>query len=418
MTTIFDEVRRRETSLRDRIRRKGSSLAGRLLPRGVLPGTIEHRIRHRLAAGAADRRFYGAGDGFVAGRPKALLVSQDMSASGAPALLLEIARTLVAGGWDVMVWSLAPGAMVERFTTTDIPVVLDGVRGLRQLAPSLGASFDIAICNTAVTQAAVTVLAPHVPILWYLHEVSALETLVNRKAFRQALALPRFVWAGSELSARVVRAHRADVQVVPYGLSPIAAEPLETRHPGVPARLAVFGSYEMRKGQDLLINAYLRLSATQQTALSIDFYGRVLDPAFHAQLHEAAASHPQLGIHGELDLQGYHDALTAADAVVVPSRDDTLPLVSLDALGAGRVLMCTATTGTAAYIESGKTGFVAAEPTAEALARMLEAALAQGNCWCRIAAAGRSVFDHAFSPDAFASMLLTTCTTIAGREIA
>ncbi len=416
MTAIIDEMRRRETSFSDRIRRTASSLVRRLLPRGILPARIDHGIRHRLAAGAAERQVYGAGNDFMAGRPKALLVSQDMSASGAPGLLLEIARSLVTGGWDVMVWSLAPGPMVDRFTANNIPVVVDGVRGLRQMVPLLATSFDIAICNTAVTQAAVTTLAPHFPTLWYLHEVSMLEALVPRKTFRKALALSHLVWAGSELSARIVREHRADVQIVPYGLSPIAAEPLEAFDPNVSVRLAVFGSYESRKGQDLLLDAYLRLSMEQQAAMSIEFYGRVLDPVFHARLCATAKSHSQIFINRELDIQGYHAALVAADAVVVPSRDDTLPLVSLDALGARRVLMCTPTTGTATYIKSGKSGFIAAEPTAEALANMLAAALAQSACWPQIASAGRSVFDRAFSQDAFASILLRTCATMADRE--
>lgn len=410
---LIDYLRAKETSLRGRLRRAGGSMAARLLPPGLLPGTLDQRVRRRLAAEAAPMVVHEAGSGNKGRTRKALLVSQDMSASGAPALLLEIARTLVNAGWDVAVWSLAPGSMVERFTAAGIPVVVDHVPGLRRVAPSLAGVVDVVICNTIATQSAVKALSPHLPVLWYLHEVSALEALVDRRAFAHMLAMPRFIWAGSELSARVVRRHRSDIRVVPYGLAPIASEPLDPVRPGEPARLAVFGSYEARKGQDLLVGAFARLSMQERALLTISLYGRVLDAEFHARLQDMAAPHPQIELGGELTLADYHARLVAADAVVVPSRDDTLPLVSLDALGAGRILMCTATTGTAAYLTDGQDGFVAGDPTEEALADMLRTALADRARWPDIAREGRAVFDRAFSADAFADTLLVTCASMA-----
>jgi glycosyltransferase involved in cell wall biosynthesis len=104
-------------------------------------------------------------------------------------------------------------------------------------------------------------------------------------------------------------------------------------------------------------------------------------------------------------MPGYRAAMLACDAVCVPSRDDTLPLVSLDALGAGRVLMCTATTGTAAYLADGTSGFVAAAPDADAIAAMLARAVADRARWEEIAADGRAVFDRAFGQAPFLAIL-------------
>lgn len=413
MMSLIYRVRAKETSLRGRIRRAGGAVAARLLPHGLLPVTLDQRVRRRLAAEAARMVVYEASGRKNGSGHKALLISQDMSASGAPALLLEIARTLADHGWDVLVWSLAPGVMAERFAAAGIPVVVDHIPGLRRVAPSLAGLVDIVICNTVAAEPAVRALSPHLPVLWYLHEVSALEALADRKTFARALAMPRFVWAGSELSARVARGKRPDIQVVPYGLPPIASEPLDPARAVMPAQLTVFGSYEPRKGQDLLVEAFAGLSMQQRESLTIAFYGRTLDVGYYARLKEAAALHPQIRLHGELDLKGYHAALVAADAVVVPSRDDTLPLVSLDALGAGRLLMCTATTGTAAYLTSGKDSFIASEPTGDALADMLRAALADRPRWPEIALGGQAVFTRAFSPDAFAATLLKTCATMA-----
>ena len=413
MVPLIDQLRAKKKSLRGRLRRAGGSMALRLLPCDLLPGALDQRVRRRLDAEAAPMVVHEADGRANSGARKALLVSQDMSASGAPALLLEIARTLADDGWDVVVWSLASGSMVERFTAAGIPVVVGHVPDLRRVALSLAGAVDIVICNTIATQLAVKALSPHLPVLWYLHEVSALEALADRRAFARVLAMPRYIWAGSELSARVVRSQRADIRVVPYGLAPIASEPLDSALAGEPVRLTVFGSYEARKGQDLLVGAFAHLPMQHQELLTIAFHGRVLDAEFHARLKDMAALHPEIRLGGELDLSEYHAELVATDAVVVPSRDDTLPLVSLDALGAGRLLMCTATTGTAAYLTSGKDGFIASHPTEEALADMLRTALADRPRWPDIALQGRAVFNRAFSADAFADTLLKTCASMA-----
>ncbi|WP_375396961.1 glycosyltransferase family 4 protein [uncultured Sphingomonas sp.] len=346
-----------------------------------------------------------------------MLVSHDLSHSGAPILLLQVARILLAADWDVTLLSFAPGELSRSFLDLGVPVLIDRNAGptLRENLAAIGAAVDGALCNTVATRSAVEAIAPDVPSIWYLHEVSLLEEMLSSDAsLARAIALPRHLWAGSELSARLVRPFRPEIAVVPYGLEPIkGAGTTQAAGGREHVRMAVFGSYEPRKGQDLLVQAFKTLPAEMRSRCRIDMFGRVLEQDYHARLVDDARDCPEIVLHDALTTDRYREEILASDAVIIPSRDDTLPLVSLDALGAGRVLMCTATTGTSAYLVPGKSGYVARDASARAIAAMLSEALAGQAGWPDVAAEGENVFRASFSTAAFADRLLGACDTMA-----
>ena len=347
---------------------------------------------------------------------RVLLVSNDLSRSGAPNLLVEIARMLSAQGAAVTVASPQDGPLRDRLVSEGVAVIVHGAL-LDERSPLLEAlvpALDTVLCNTVVTEPAVSRLATRLPLVWYVHEVSLLaERLAGDPATRRALALPSRLWAGSELPAAILRSVRRDVEVVPYGLEPITGGTARAVAADRPLRIVAPASIEFRKGQDLLVAAVERLTQTERQAIRVAIYGRTLDATFGEALRGRAATLPEVSIHDALDDTRYRAMLLESDAVILPSRDDTLPLVSLDALGAGRVLICTSTTGTAAYLEDGVSGFVAPEPTPAAIAATLARAIAQAREWPAIAQAGRNVFDGVFSKAVFAGRLHDTLEAIA-----
>lgn len=342
-------------------------------------------------------------------RPRIGLVSQDLSASGAPKIVLEIAVHLIAAGHDVLVVSPRDGPFREALVAAGAVVLIDG-QALEHGSAACALLADTcraAICNTVVTAGSVATIAPRIPTTWYLHEVSLLhDLLAGEGGLAATLALPWRVWAGSELTAAIVRPARPDVEVVPYGLEPLVAEGVPSNFGTGRVKLGLFASIEPRKGQDLAVAALARLPAERRNGVELTLFGRVLDAGFAAGVEVAARDLPMVRLAGELDAERYRAAMLACDVVLVPSRADTLPLVSLDALGAGRVLLCTQTVGTSAYLTDGVDGFVAEEPTPEAIARALERLLARRRDWRDIARAGREVFDRTFSRSAFAARLV------------
>ena len=342
--------------------------------------------------------------------PYVLLVTHDLSASGAPRLVAELASILLSNRVNVIVLSAQDGSFREHLVDLGAIVVVNAaiLMPYCSLAKKLGRSVPLVICNTVLTAPVVKQISSMAPTIWYIHEVSLLTAhLKEHNSLGGTFALPRLVWAGSELSAALIRPFRASVRILPYGLDPLNAS--ESSAPGAhdgPLRIAVFGTFERRKGQDLVLEAVHLLSPAERRAVALSLYGRVLQPEFFAIVEALLARTPEARFCGDLDRAGYEAAALAVDAVLVPSRDDTLPLVSLDALGAGRVLMCTSATGTSTYLRSGVDGFVATSADPESIAAMLSAAIARRAEWPMLGKAGEVLFGRTFSKRAFSEHVL------------
>ena len=133
------------------------------------------------------------------------------------------------------------------------------------------------------------------------------------------------------------------------------------------------GRLEARKAPDILIEAAGRLSGVE--GLDVVFVGREQARAgpFSLQwLQERAraigAPIRFLGSVSRNELRGWY---AAARVVVVPSRYDNFPFVALEAMAAGRAVVCTATTGTAELADDSEAITVVPPEDAGALASAL-----------------------------------------------
>lgn len=331
---------------------------------------------------------------------KILLCTHDLSLSGAPRIVLVMATALQARGFSPLVVALADGPMRAEFEALRITVLVD-VRPRVRAAylERIGQVAECAIVNSIASAPLALALPSRLKAAWYLHEVSLLEDKLNRGPIREALATAWQVWAGSENSGRIARRARAEVTVLPYGIEAVPATPL------VPERSAlaigVFGSIEPRKGQDLAVAGYVGLSPELRNRIRLVFYGRVLDVTFDRDVRKRASAYPGICFAGELDNKTYRRAIAEADAVLVPSRDDTLPLVSIDALSAGRLLLLTRAVGTANWLEDGGDALIENQPDEDAMRRLFERALQLGPAISEIAKSGHARYCAEFSPDAF-----------------
>ncbi|TPG08132.1 glycosyltransferase family 4 protein [Sphingomonas oligophenolica] len=384
-------------------------------PETILPirKFIQERVLARLPRRASrygydilrwwDRRAIG---GDESGQPVAVLATHDLSRSGAPWVVLEIATTLQAAGYAVTLVSMADGPMRDDFEAIGINVLIDCYPTVRKgYLARLAAVADIAIANTVVTAPIVAAWAPHVVTAWYLHEISLLEAMLADGSIAAPLAGATSIWAGSEMCARIVRPVRPDVAVFPYGMAPIGA-PASPRAPGR-YRIAVFGSIEPRKGQDFVVDAVVLLDDVLRRKVSIDFYGRVLDADFARAIKARAEPYRAIRFMGEVDRTAYLDALRGVDAVLVSSRDDTLPLVSIDALSAERVLMLVPSVGTTAWLNDDVDSLIAQETSAKGIAGLIARAVESSDRASGMGMAARRVFDREFSQAAFRTKLLT-----------
>ncbi len=352
----------------------------------------QHPFRYRAAPRAGR---------LAASRGDALLVSHDLSGSGAPKIVFDMARTLVGAGWYVLVMSPEDGPYRDRLLALGADVMIEpGALEPDGSVVDLARNFDVVVGNTVLCWRLMPALARFTRVFLYAHETGLTADLqAAYPDFNEALRCAHGVWAGSERAAVVLREAGVETLVLEYGVE--APEPLRTVARGAEINIALLATIEPRKGQDLAVKAFRLLPPEVQARCRLGLNGRPHDLPFTAAIQALADCQPRVSLGPELDFEDYRRALSAADIVLCPSRDDTLPLVSLNALAEGKVLVCSREVGTASYIEDGVSGFILEENRPAAIARMLARVVAARRRWPEIGEAARQVFRDNFSEPQF-----------------
>lgn len=339
-------------------------------------------------------------------RRRVLFVSHETTLSGAPIQLVHLAGWLRNAGWDICVATPDEGPISEMLgvlgvTTVAEPTLLtDLAHGwLRERCQD----FDVIVANTIASWPAVRAAQQESrPVLWYLHETLVAVRLIQAiPEMESALRMADLLVTPTQQTARVYEGlTQTPIEVVPYG---IPRPPILSQSRCEQTRFLTLGSFEPRKGQDILLDAILKLDAATGKRCAFRMAGRVLDEAFYHELQIRVA-----GLEGVelIDALEHSDALALlneTDVVVLPSRDETMPIVILEAMALGKTVISTDVGGVREWLHDGMNGLLAAREDPDALASALAACAHRPEFARRLAAAGSRTFDHHFTLDHFAS---------------
>lgn len=131
----------------------------------------------------------------------------------------------------------------------------------------------------------------------------------------------------------------------------------------------------------------------------------------------------QLGIAERLEFVGWVDQVRArellarADLLVLPSRDEALPLVILEALGVGTPVLCTPVGAIPEVLRDGDTAVFVQPRDSEDLSRKLDVLIRNAQFRASLSRNGMALFNRLFTLQAFLSQLFDIYRRHCGVEI-
>jgi len=337
-------------------------------------------------------------------RLAALIFSHDLTASGAPRAAYLVAAMFVKRGFRVVVVSPVGGRFHQRLLEIGVQVLIEPLvfENPERTIP-FAIDFDIVICNTIVCWPLINALSGNVETYWYVHESGGIEHVARQMpGLVEAFHNPGPVWAASQRSSDFLSVYGVNAQIIEYGVhDPVASSQQPTSVENNKVIVSLFGSYESRKGQDLAVLGMLQVPSEIRMQAELRFYGRTLDSHFRSKVEELAQSDPSIVFGGELSDSEVIAQMAVADVILIPSRDDTLPFVSLDAMAMSKLVACSTTTGTSTYLCDGTSGLLFHHNTAEEIANALTRAITDPALRRRLGAGAREVFERVFTMEAF-----------------
>ncbi len=386
----------------------------------LLPARLVPRIfTSQLALGAAVPQIYRPVHERKSQNERVLtLVSHELSPTGAPKLALQVARACLKDGWKVVVLSPKDGTYRDQFLNHGATVIVDPrTLGRWSLARKLEKLSDAVLCNTIATAGLIRHLRSKA-VIWYIHETKYINTVAKSGIdLRALLRQVAEIWASSPMVFDHLVPYAEELKIIGAGVDPVRSS-VDTSGSAdcKPLRLLVLGSVEVRKGQLILAQACAKLSPQQQYQIEVVFFGQELEPHYANELNQFVTRLPMLRRQGVLLPEQALQELAEADGVVIPSIDEPLSLVAVEAMSAGKIVICSQSCGIAGYLEDDVSAFIADHPSVDKLAATLARAIDARADWPRMSDNAYKVYEQWFSPAAFACRVSEAMDGITSRQ--
>lgn len=330
-----------------------------------------------------------------------LLVSHDLTRSGAPIMLLNVCKILLSKDYFVTVFSPTDGVMREQYQQLGVTVIVDELI-LRQhdSFTHLAKNFDLVICNTIITWPIIKQLQDIVPTIWWIHEAQLINHFEDNIDFIDTLKKAKNIITVSNYSLSYINKFNKNAIKIFNGFDDI--DSIKRRNNNYNKIIfSVVGSIEGRKGQDLLIDSLSYLSLDQLNTIEIWIIGRTLDMEYKKMLIDKIGNNNNIIFKGEKNHEECLQLLQQTDVIVCPSRDDPFPSVIAEGFNLAKLCIISSSTGTSELITDEDNGFIFKSENPKHLAEKISFILNNKDKISSIGINGRKTFEKSLKMEDF-----------------
>ena len=290
------------------------------------------------------------------GKRKVLLVSYEMSYTGSPVAVLNLAKAFKKLKYEVDVWTLNEGEFQVEFEKLGIRVNLVAFKSMDDFIIEKSLSdYEYIIANTVFCAEFAEWASAFSNTILYIHEAQNLADLVKACNIRwKSIETVSNVFCVSEYARKSIlnQYNVKNLYVLSNYVEKVFFHKKNKRDNKI--RFLVSGTYEYRKGQDVVEEAFLGLPSDFREKAELHFVGAMPKWSRDYQNSIKEKKIDNIYIHSEIcdrtELFQFYDYM---DVIVVASRDESCSLVALEAAMLKKCIFVTENTG-AAYVVANK----------------------------------------------------------------
>lgn len=339
-----------------------------------------------------------------------LLLSHEMSRTGAPIALHYMAKQLKEDGYFVTVLSEKDGPMTQEMQSDGITVIIDETISGNTEWLKWARNYDlIVVCTVVPYHNIEQLMQTDLPVIWWIHDAEMSFQLGANALIPHELTPNIHVFGGGEYCCRVVDKYRPSYHIenllycVP-DYSEDISESIEYKIDNPQSKFVVssIASIDKRKGQDILADSIEMLSDQNIRDSLFLFVGRNNDEEVYSRVKELKEKYPDnVALIEEVSRRDLADVYRQSGVVVCTSRDDPMPVIMTESLMLGIPVLCSDKTGTFSLIKDGATGYTYHSDNTEELRDKLSYIISNSDEVSRVGKAGRRVYEKHFTKDAF-----------------
>ena len=347
------------------------------------------------------------------------VIVPNLGLNGAEIALYQMVDILKSLGFDVCVASLRDGALSTDFQRMGVPVIIMGMAAhdipLSQFKYLSGASAYI--LNTIEMYMMLQDYDEKIKALWWLHDSELVYSATNiRDELLRKLDLRRVkLLAVSDVARKSFLHHyggHVPICMMPYGLRDWAHDSKKNHKNSGIVSFAVVAAIAYMKAQDVFAEAVSLLPREIRKQCEFLMIGAGGDGEFWEKIKKDYGYLPEIKFLGELGreeiLKIYSERI---DVLVCPSRSDTLPTVTVEAMMYSIPSIVSDAVGTASMIADGNGGAVVATDDAVSLSKAMMDLFLHPDKRLAMGKNARTIYEKEFNMEAFKNRV---CNVIEG----
>jgi GT2 family glycosyltransferase len=340
-----------------------------------------------------------------------LFVSHDLTWSGAPIILLHVAKWCQERGVFVVVMSPEDGPLREKFVEAGIPVIVDPLVATgNESSTKFARNFDCLVASTIFGAPAIGAAQRQtIPHIWWIHEGLVGEHCLRRDAkLRTTVSLADFIVTPDTHSSLIYQRFASrPIRRLLYGIPDVADKfrGRPQRKTG-PPRFLLLGTIEHRKGQEIFLDALRKLPRSVLERAHFQIVGRPNDLKITRHIEAAAAAYSSLTFHSYV---AHDDALALirdADVMVSASWDETGPITLMEGMALGKAILSTGVGAVGEKLVSGEDGLLFKPGDAQRLATAIERLVGEPELLEKLGRNSRKAYEKYFTLDRFGADFL------------
>lgn len=278
---------------------------------------------------------------------KILLVSFEMTYSGAPVATLKMAKVLKRLGYQVDIWTLNDGPFSCEFKDAGFNVYsVNFPEDSGQELDDLLRGYNLCICHTIFCSEIACYIQRVTDTVLYIHEAGNISELINNCNINidSFLGIKRY-WCVSEYAKQKIL---ENYNLSKLDILPNYVDKFKVHGGALPSseklRLCIAGTVEYRKGLDVVVKALESLPDERLKCIELHIIGRI--PEWSQAYASEYMSHKCIQYHGEIqDVSTLYNLYASMELFIISSRDESCSLVALEAAMLRKPLLVTENTG-------------------------------------------------------------------------
>lgn len=330
-----------------------------------------------------------------------LLISHELTRTGAPTVLFDLGCMLKKDGYDVFLVAYSDGKLKDDILNNDmVAVICDKIdkKWLIQLADL----FELCVVNTLVLTSVIDCMkSQKINIIWWIHESEAY--FINQYSnYKNICPMPnlQIVAAGPYVFKMIQQYMGFSVPILNFGVKDLKEK--STKVYSKKVHFVHVGTMAGDKGQMVLASAIDKLPQLYMDRAKFTFIGALeyANRGILKRLIDLKDQYSNVEVLDAMNQKKLFDFYNQTDCIIVSSIVEPTSAVAVEGLMKEKICICSDVCGVTYYLKDGENALIFPSKNIDALTKKIEYVIDNIDNMYEMRKNGRKVYENVYSLNA------------------